>query len=64
MREFKTQLAKGSRSYDFVLESDGLIHPMTGEFFVGIDMIDIILLLGFYVIIMFILNVISTFIYS
>ncbi len=33
LREYKSQVAKGSHSYDFFLGEDGLIHPAASEFF-------------------------------
>jgi hypothetical protein len=35
LRERSAQVAKGSPSFDFTIQSDGLIHPMTGPDFMG-----------------------------
>lgn len=35
LRDYEVQLKKGSRSYDYVLNKDGLIHPSPLDSFIG-----------------------------
>ena len=33
LRDYETQVKKKSRSFDVVLQADGLVHPVEGDFF-------------------------------